>query len=58
MEELKNNDIDYILVIVPFIAEVIAADRPDKVRELRFNASRPLQVRLAFYMELGFMVSL
>ena len=58
MEELKNNDIDYILVIVPFIAEIIAADMPDKVRELRFNAIRQLQSRLAFYKELGYMESL
>lgn len=40
MEELKNNDVDYTLVIVPFIAEIIAADMPDKVRELRFTAIR------------------
>ncbi len=58
MEELKNNDIDYILVIVPFIAEIIAADMPNKVRELRFNAIRQLQSRLVFYKELGYMESL
>lgn len=55
MEELKNNDIDYILVIVTFIAEIIAADMPDKVREIRFNAIRQLQSRLDFYKERGYM---
>lgn len=58
MEKLKNNDIDYTLVIVPFIAEIIAADMPDKVRELRFNAIMQLQSRLNFYKELGYMKSL
>ena len=58
MEELKNNDFDYTLVIIPIIAEIIAADMPDKVRELRFNAIIQLQSRLAFYKELGYVETL
>lgn len=55
MEKLKNNDFDYMLVIVPYIAEIIAADMPDKVRELRFDAIMQLKSRLAFYKERGYM---
>lgn len=58
MEELKNNNINYTLVIVPFMAEIIATDMPDKVRELRFNAIKQLQSRLAYYKKLGYIETL
>lgn len=58
MEELKNNETDYELIMVAFIAEILTMDMPDKVRELRFNAIRQLQSRLAFYRERGYMEQL
>lgn len=58
MDELKNNETDYELIMVAFIAEMLTMDMPDKVRELRFNAIKKLQSRLAFYRERGYMEQL
>ena len=58
MDELKNNETNYDLIIVAFIAEILTMDMPDKVRELRFNAIKQLQSRLAFYRERGYMEQL
>lgn len=55
MKELKDNEVDYTLVIVPFIAELIASDVSDNIRELRLNAIKQLLSRLACYKELGYM---
>lgn len=58
MEVLINNEVDYTLVMVPYLAELIAADMPDNVRELRLDAIRQLQSRLAFYKNHGYMEKL
>jgi len=58
MDELKNNKNDYELIMVAFIAEMLTMDMPDKVRELRFNAIKQLQSRLAFYRKRGYMEQL
>lgn len=58
MEELINNEVDYMLVIVPFIAELVASDIPDKTLKLRLDAIKQLQSRLACYKELGYMEKL
>ena len=58
MDELKNNETNYDLIIVAFIAEILTMDMPDKVRELRFNAIKQLLSRLAFYRERGYMEQL
>lgn len=58
MEVLINNDVDYTLVLVPYLAELIASDIPDKTRALRLNAIRQLQSRLAYYKKLGYMEKL
>ena len=58
MEVLINNDVDYTLVFVPYLAELVAADIPDKTRLLRLEAIRQLQSRLAYYKKLGYMEKL
>ena len=42
------------LIIVPLIAEVIATEMPDKVRQLRFEALATLKQHIAYYRSLGF----
>ena len=58
MEALINNEVDYTMVLIPYIAELIAADMPDNTRELRLGALRQLQNRLAYYKNLGYMEKL
>ena len=49
---------DYMVVIIPYLAEVITADIPEKVRFLRFQAIRELQAQLRHYDKLGYMSTL
>ena len=45
-------DVDVILI--PYFAEVIVADKPEKVQSLQFTALRRLQARLHWYSERGY----
>ena len=45
-------DVDVILI--PFFAEVIVGDKPEKVQSLQFTALRQLQARLHWYSERGY----
>lgn len=58
MEELFNNEVDYKLVIAPFMVKLTASDASDKLCELRLNAIIQLSSRLAYYKELGYMEKL
>jgi len=49
---------DYMVVIVPYLAEIITKDIPEKVRFLRFQAIRELQSQLRHYDKLGYMSKL
>ena len=53
-EFLSEATDDFSLVLIPFFAELIAGDMPDKVRSLRFSALREVQRYLAHYRKLGF----
>lgn len=54
MDELKNCNSDYSVVIAAFIAEIISAETSDKLQKLRFEAMGQLQSRLTYYRELGY----
>ena len=58
MDELKNIDTDFTLVIATFLAEVIVSDAPDEVCGLRFQTLKQLQDRLAHYRTRGYMEKL
>lgn len=45
-------DVDVILI--PYFAEVIVGDKPEKVQSLQFTALRQLQARLHWYSERGY----
>lgn len=42
---------DYVLFLIPILAEIICEDVTDRVRELHFSAYRELQAHLNFYKE-------
>ena len=45
-------DVDVILI--PYFAEVVVGDKPEKVQSLQFTALRQLQARLHWYSERGY----
>ena len=49
---------DFMDVLIPYYAEIIAGDMPDETRELRFTAIRRLQGYLCHYQKLGYMAKL
>ncbi len=49
---------DFIGTLVPFYAEVIASDVPDRIRELRLSAIMELRRHLCYYQGLGYMEKL
>lgn len=54
MDELKNCNSDFSVVIAAFIAEIISAEISDKLQKLRFETMGQLQSRLTYYRELGY----
>ncbi|MEY8389850.1 hypothetical protein D3Z47_02275 [Lachnospiraceae bacterium] len=48
---MKN---DFVDAILPYYAEIIAGDIPDRIRELRFLGIRRLQSYLGHYQKLGY----
>lgn len=58
MDELKNCNSDFSVVIAAFIAEIISAEISDKLQKLRFEAMGQLQSRLTHYRELGYVEDL
>lgn len=52
---MKN---DFVDALIPYYAEIIAGDMPDRIRELRFLAIRKLQGYLSHYRKLGYMEKL
>ena len=49
---------DYMMVIIPCIAEIAASDAPERVKKLRFGAVSELQRYLHYYRQLGYMPKL
>lgn len=49
---------DFMLVMIPYFAEVIAADISDSIRMLRFDAMKRVQTYLHHYEKLGYMPKL
>ena len=49
---------DYMMVIIPCIAEIAASDTPERVKKLRFGAVSELQRYLHYYRQLGYMPKL
>lgn len=49
---------NFMLIIIPYFAEVIAADMPDRLRSLRFSAIKEVQRYLQHYQKLGYMPKL
>lgn len=45
---------DYVLFLIPILAEIICEDVSDRVRELHISAYMQLQAHLNFYKELGY----
>lgn len=52
---MKN---DFVVALIPYYAEIMAGDMPDRIRELRFLAIRKLQDCLGLYQKLGYMEKL
>ena len=46
---------DYMMVIIPCIAEIAASDTPERVKKLRLGALSELQRYLHYYRQLGYM---
>ena len=46
---------DFTVVMIPYFAEVIAADISDSIRMLRFDAMKRVQSYLSHYEKLGYM---
>ena len=49
---------DFMLVMIPYFAEVLTADVPDNVRLLRFQAMKEVQHYLICYQENGYLPKL
>ena len=49
---------EFTIVMLPYFAELIVADMPDSVRNLRFDAMRQVQDYLHHYETLGYMPAL
>lgn len=49
---------DFMNILIPYYAEIIAGDIPDQTRELRFLAIRKLQSVLFHYQSLGYIEKL
>ena len=49
---------EFTIVMLPYFAELIVADMPDSVRNLRFDAMRQVQDYLHHYEVLGYMPGL
>ena len=49
---------DFMVVLIPYYAEIIVGDMTDQIRELRFSAIRRLQSYLCHYQKLGYMEKL
>ena len=49
---------DYMMVIIPCIAEIAASDTPERVKKLRLGAISELQRYLHYYRQLGYMPKL
>lgn len=45
---------DYVLFLIPTLAEIICEDVTDRIRKLHFSAYRLLQAHLNFYKERGY----
>ena len=45
---------DADVILIPYFAEVIVGDKPEKVQSLQFTALRQLQARLHWYSERGY----
>lgn len=45
---------DYVLFLVPILAEIICEDVTDRVRELHYQAYKKLHAHLNFYKERGY----
>jgi len=46
--------LDVDVILIPYFAEVIVGDKPEKVQSLQFTALRQLQARLHWYSERGY----
>lgn len=42
------------IILIPYFAEVIVGDKPEKVQSLQFTALRQLQARLHYYDQRGY----
>lgn len=49
---------DYMMVIIPCIAEIAVSDTPERVKKLRLGAVSELQRYLHYYRQLGYMPKL
>ena len=49
---------DYMMVIIPCIAEIAASDTPGRVKKLRLGAVSELQRYLHYYRQLGYALTL
>ncbi len=52
---MSQFDADFRIALIPVLAEIIASDIPDRVRELRLSAFQELQKHLTLYENLGYM---
>jgi len=55
---MNTTEKDFMLVMIPYFAEVLTADMPDSVRLLRFQALKGVQQYLNRYQENGYLPEL
>lgn len=58
MKDKSLAESDFTVVMIPYFAEVIAADVSDHIRMLRFDAMKRVQSYLSHYEKLGYMPKL
>ena len=58
LKETTNLDDDFMLIMIPYFAEIITANVTEQVRILRFTAMKEVQKYLRHYQELGYVSQL
>lgn len=58
LKENTNLDDDFMLIMIPYFAEIITANVTEQVRTLRFTAMKEVQKYLRHYQELGYVSQL
>lgn len=53
-EKNTNTDDDFMLIMIPYFAEILTADVSDQIKTFRFTAMKEVQKYLRYYQEMGY----